>query len=254
MNTVIIIPARYESSRFPGKPLALINGLPMIGQVILRARKVPRVSQVVVATDDLRIADAAFSFKAEIVMTRDDHRSGTDRAAEAVKHLGLSPKTLVVNCQGDQPFLPVEAVSHLIDLHQAHPEWPMSTLVYPFSNPGEIPDSKHVKTVFDQTGKALYFSRSPVPFYRDGEKEQAYYKHLGIYGYPASFLEVFTGLPTGPLESAEKLEQLRALEHGYSIQIIESLQDSFEVDQPEDIHFLDQASAPPHREIISPVK
>lgn len=238
METVIIIPARYESSRFPGKPLARIHGLPMIGQVILRAKKIPEISQVVVATDDLRIAESALPFKAEIVMTRADHRSGTDRVAEAAGLLHLSPQTLIVNCQGDQPLLPVEAVSDLIARHHAHPDWPMSTLVFRITNPAEIPDPKHVKTVFDRQGKALYFSRSPVPCYRDGGEGQAYYKHLGIYAYPVSFLQTFARLPTGPLESAEKLEQLRALEFGYPVQVIESAQDSFEVDTPADLQHL----------------
>jgi 3-deoxy-manno-octulosonate cytidylyltransferase (CMP-KDO synthetase) len=236
MDTVIIIPARYESTRFPGKPLALIDGLPMIGQVILRARKIPAVSQVVVATDDLRIAENAIAFNAEVVMTRPDHRSGTDRVAEAAVQLHLAPETLLVNCQGDQPFLPVEAVSDLISLHQLHPEWPMSTLVYRISNPAEIPDPKHVKTVFNDSGQALYFSRSPIPFYRDYEENPIYYKHLGIYGYTRSFLQVFAQLPTGVLEAAEKLEQLRTIESGYTIQVIESAQDSFEVDTPADLH------------------
>lgn len=238
METVIIIPARYESSRFPGKPLARIHGLPMIGQVILRARKIPDVSQVVVATDDLRIAESALPFKAEIVMTRLDHRSGTDRVAEAAGLLHLSPETLIINCQGDQPFLPIEAVTDLIARHKAHPDWLMSTLIYRITNPAEIPDSKHVKTVFDQEGKALYFSRSPIPFYRDGGEGQAFYKHLGIYAYTMSFLQTFARLPTGFLESAEKLEQLRALEFGHPIQVIESAQDSFEVDTPADLQYL----------------
>ncbi len=237
MEPVIIIPARYESTRFPGKPLGLINGLPMIGQVVLRARKIPGISQVVVATDDLRIAETATVFKAEVVMTRADHRSGTDRVAEAAGLLKLGPGTLVVNCQGDQPFLPVEAVTDLIARHQAHPEWKMSTLIYRITDPAEIPDPKHVKTVFNHSGQALYFSRSPIPHYRDREEKPVYYKHLGIYAYTRSFLRVFASLPTGVLEAAEKLEQLRALESGYSIQVIESAQDSFEVDTPADLHF-----------------
>jgi 3-deoxy-manno-octulosonate cytidylyltransferase (CMP-KDO synthetase) len=237
MEPVIIIPARYESTRFPGKPLALINGLPMIGQVILRAKKIPGISQVVVATDDLRIAEAATVFKAEIVMTRADHRSGTDRVAEAAIQLHLEPETLVVNCQGDQPFLPIEAVTGLIISHQSHPEWLMSTLIYRITNPTEIPDPKHVKTVFNHSGQALYFSRSPIPYYRDRVENPVYYKHLGIYAYTRSFLQVFASLPTGLLEGAEKLEQLRALESGYPVQVIESTQDSFEVDIPADIHF-----------------
>lgn len=237
METVIIIPARYESSRFPGKPLALIQGLPMIGQVILRARKIPGISRVAVATDDLRIAESAIAFKAEIVMTRQDHRSGTDRVAEAAGQMHLSAETLIVNIQGDQPLFPVESVSDLIARHQTHPEWLMSTLIYRITNPAEIPDPKHVKTVFDHSGKALYFSRSPIPCYRDGDENQSYYKHLGIYAYTMTFLQTFARLPSGLLESAEKLEQLRALESGYPIQVIESPQDSFEVDTPVDLHF-----------------
>jgi 3-deoxy-manno-octulosonate cytidylyltransferase (CMP-KDO synthetase) len=237
METVIIIPARYESSRFPGKPLALIQGVPMIGQVVLRSQKVPGVEQVVVATDDLRIADAALAFKAEIVMTRADHRSGTDRVAEAAAQLRLSPETLVVNIQGDQPFFPIEAVAELIAQHQLHLEWPMSTLIYRITDPAEIPDPKHVKTVFDHNDKALYFSRAPIPFYRDGAEDQGYYKHLGIYAYNAVFLQTFFRLPGGRLEAAEKLEQLRALEFGYPIHVIRSLQDSFEVDLPQDLRF-----------------
>lgn len=237
MQTVIIIPARYESTRFPGKPLALIDGLPMIGQVILRARKIPDISQVVVATDDLQIAESAISFKAEVVMTRADLRSGTDRVADAAAQLQLPPETLVVNCQGDQPFLPIEAITELIVRHQAHPEWPMSTLIYRITNPAEIPDPKHVKTVFNHSGQALYFSRSPIPCFRETQEDPVYYKHLGIYAYTMSFLQVFAQLPAGHLESAEKLEQLRALEYGYPIQVIESTQDSFEVDTPADLHF-----------------
>jgi 3-deoxy-manno-octulosonate cytidylyltransferase (CMP-KDO synthetase) len=238
METVIIIPARYESSRFPGKPLALIQGVPMIGQVVLRAKKVPGVEQVVVATDDLRIAEAALAFKAEIVMTRADHRSGTDRVAEAADLLHLSLETLVVNIQGDQPFFPIEAVAELIAQHQLHPEWPMSTLIYRITDPAEIPDPKHVKTVFDHNDKALYFSRAPIPFYRDGGEDQSYYKHLGIYAYTTTFLQTFSRLPGGRLEAVEKLEQLRALEFGYPIHVIRSPQDSFEVDTPQDLRFL----------------
>jgi 3-deoxy-manno-octulosonate cytidylyltransferase (CMP-KDO synthetase) len=241
MERVIIIPARYESSRFPGKPLALIDGLPMIGQVILRARQIPNISQVVVATDDLRIAESAIPFKAEIVMTSADLRSGTDRVAEAAQKLHLVPETLVVNIQGDQPLMPIKAVSDLIAKHQSHPEWPMSTLIYRITNPAEIPDPKHVKTVFDQTGRAIYFSRSPIPFYRDREDDPGYYKHLGIYAYPVSFLQTFALLPTGRLESAEKLEQLRALEFGYPVQVVQSEQDSFEVDTPEDLNLINSS-------------
>ena len=238
MKTVIIIPARYESSRFPGKPLAQIHGCPMIGQVILRAKKVAGVDQVCVATDDERIGECARPFQVPVLRTQPSHRSGSDRLAEAAAQLDLAPDTLVVNVQGDQPFFPVEAVSELITRHGANPHWPMSTLIYRITDPAEIPDPKHVKTVFDSTGRALYFSRSPIPFYRDGDPDQTYYKHLGIYAFRRDFLDLFTSLPTGPLEAAEKLEQLRALEHGYPVQVIITPHDSFEVDSPEDLHRL----------------
>jgi 3-deoxy-manno-octulosonate cytidylyltransferase (CMP-KDO synthetase) len=238
MNTVIIIPARYESSRFPGKPLALIRGCPMIGQVILRAKKVLGVSQVAVATDDERIEECARPFQVPILRTQPSHRSGTDRLAEAADQLDLTPDTLVVNVQGDQPFFPIEAVADLIARHGANPQWPMSTLIYRISDPAEIPDPKHVKTIFDASGRALYFSRSPIPYYRDGDPDPAYYKHLGIYAYRRDFLDIFRSLPTGPLEAAEKLEQLRALEHGFSVQVIITPDDSFEVDSPADLALL----------------
>ena len=191
METVIIIPARYESSRFPGKPLALIHGCPMIGQVILRAKQVAGVDQVCVATDDERIRECARPFQVPVLRTQPSHRSGTDRLAEAAAQLDLAPDTLVVNVQGDQPFFPVEAVSDLITRHGANPHWPMSTLIYRITDPAEIPDPKHVKTVFDSTGRALYFSRSPIPFYRDGDPDQTYYKHLGIYAFRRDFLDIF---------------------------------------------------------------
>jgi 3-deoxy-manno-octulosonate cytidylyltransferase (CMP-KDO synthetase) len=215
--------------------LALIDGLPMIGRFILKAQKVPGITQVVVATDDLRIADTALSFKAEVVMTRAELRSGSDRAAEAADQLHLASDTLVVNCQGDQPFLPVPAVTDLINRHRENPEWPICTLIYRISDPAEIPNPKHVKTVFNQSGQALYFSRSPIPSYRDPEDNPVYYKHLGIYSFTRSFLSIFASLPTGVLEAAEKLEQLRVLEFGYSLQVVESVLDSFEVDTPADL-------------------
>ncbi|MBI5583781.1 MAG: 3-deoxy-manno-octulosonate cytidylyltransferase [Deltaproteobacteria bacterium] len=238
MNTVIIIPARYESSRFPGKPLAPIHGCPMVGRVILRARQIDGVTGVAVATDDERIRTCALEFQVPVLRTRSEHRTGTDRIAEAAAQLNLAPDTLVVNIQGDQPFFPFQAVTELIARHRANPDWPLSTLIYRITDPAEIPDPKHVKTVFDVTGKALYFSRSPIPCYRDGDRDPAYYKHLGIYAYRRDFLDVFTSLPTGPLEAAEKLEQLRALEHGYPVQVIITPHDSFEVDSPEDLQRL----------------
>ena len=194
--------------------------------MILRARQISGVSRIAVATDDERIMACAREFQVPILRTRPEHRTGTDRIAEAANQLDLAPDTLVVNIQGDQPFFPFQAVSDLIAGHQGNPQWPLSTLIYRITDPSEIPDPKHVKTVFDSTGRALYFSRAPIPFYRDGEPNPFYYKHLGIYAYRRNFLDVFTSLPTGPLEAAEKLEQLRALEHGYPVQVVITSHDS----------------------------
>lgn len=236
-KVIAIIPARYESNRFPGKPLALIAGKPMIQHVVERARAVPMLSRVVVATDDIRIARCVEGFGGEYVMTRKDHVSGSDRLAEAAELLGISEHDVVVNIQGDQPLFPAEVVRQVAQPLLDDPALPMSTLIYKIVRPEEINDPNHVKTVFDRDFHALYFSRSPIPFQRNpsDKSKPTYYKHLGFYAYRKGFLLSFVALPEGEWERFEKLEQLRVLEYGYKIKLSLTEYDSIEVDTPEDL-------------------
>jgi 3-deoxy-manno-octulosonate cytidylyltransferase (CMP-KDO synthetase) len=237
IEVVAIIPARYHSNRFEGKPLALITGKPMIQHVVERAKTVTLLSRVVVATDDQRIADCVAGFGGEYVITRDDHVSGSDRLAEAAELLDISEHDVVVNIQGDQPLFDAEVIEQVAGPLLEDPSLPMATLIYKIVRPEEIDDPNHVKTVFDHENNALYFSRSPVPFQRNPEDKivPTYYKHLGFYAYRKGFLLTFVALPEGEWERFEKLEQLRALEYGYRIKVILTEHDSIEVDTPEDL-------------------
>lgn len=242
VDVVAIIPARYESNRFRGKPLATINGKPMIQHVVERAKKVDLLSRVIVATDDKRIADCVESFGGEYVITRNDHVSGSDRLAEAAELVGISEHDVVVNIQGDQPLFPPEVVEQVARPLLDDPALPMSTLIYKIIRNEEINDPNHVKTVFDRDNFALYFSRSPIPFQRNPEDtvSPTYYKHLGFYAYRKGFLLTFVALPEGEWERFEKLEQLRALEYGYKIKVTLTEHDSIEVDTPEDLLRVEQ--------------
>ncbi len=236
-DVIAIIPARYESNRFPGKPLALIAGKPMIQHVVERARAVEMLSRVVVATDDPRIARCVEDFGGEVVMTRKNHVSGSDRLAEAAEILRISEHDVVVNIQGDQPLFPAEVVRQVAQPLLDDPALPMSTLIYKIVRPEEIHDPNHVKTVFDRDFYALYFSRAPIPFQRNPNEgiQPTYYKHLGFYAYRKGFLLSFVALPEGEWERFEKLEQLRALEYGYKIKLVITEHDSIEVDTPEEL-------------------
>jgi 3-deoxy-manno-octulosonate cytidylyltransferase (CMP-KDO synthetase) len=235
MNVVCIIPARYESSRFPGKPLADLCGKPMIQHVYERVMQARTVSLAAVATDDERIFTAVQRFGGRAIMTSTTHQSGTDRIAEAVMHLDLALSDIVVNIQGDQPlFEPVqidEVAKPLLD----DPTLPMSTLIYKIVREEEITHPHAVKVVFDHDHNAIYFSRATIPFVRDKGYKVSYYKHHGIYAYRRQFLDTFTRLPQGILERLEALEQLRALEHGYRIKVVETRYDSVEVDTPQEL-------------------
>lgn len=236
IQVIAIIPARYQSNRFPGKPLALIDGKPMIQHVVERARQVPLLSRVVVATDDRRIAEVVASFKADYVMTRGDHVSGTDRLAEAAELLGISEQDVIVNIQGDQPLFPLEVIGQVTAPLLDDPALPMSTLIYKIVRQEEVHDPNHVKTVFDRDHYALYFSRSAIPYQRNpNESRPTYYKHLGFYAYRKGFLLTFVALPEGEWERFEKLEQLRALEYGYKIKVVLTEYDSIEVDTEEEL-------------------
>jgi 3-deoxy-manno-octulosonate cytidylyltransferase (CMP-KDO synthetase) len=236
-EVVAIIPARYHSNRFEGKPLALIMGKPMIQHVYERAMAVELISNVAVATDDQRIAECVRGFGGQVVMTSSEHVSGTDRLAEAATLLDINEQDVVVNIQGDQPLFDQAVVEQVVRPLLDDPALPMSTLIYKIVREEEIDDPNHVKTVFDINGMALYFSRSPIPFQRNPDEPVAptYYKHLGFYAYRKGFLLTFVGLPEGEWERYEKLEQLRALEYGYRIKVILTEYDSVEVDTPKDL-------------------
>lgn len=241
MKTVLLIPARYGSSRFAGKPLALINGKPMIQHVYERAGLAEGIDQIYIATDDQRIADAARAFDAQVVMTSAEAASGTDRIDDAATQLALNDEDLIINLQGDQPLVDPSSLGLVRRLFDEEPgAFEMATLAYQITNPAERDDPKHVKMVFSDDGYALYFSRACIPYGRD-TKTYPVFKHLGVYAYTRRFVSAFAALPLGQLEDLEKLEQLRALEHGHRIKVGISLYDSPEVDTPEDILLCEQA-------------
>lgn len=235
MKVVCIIPSRYHSSRFPGKPLADLCGKPMIQHVYERVLRAQTLSYAAVATDDERIFTAVQGFGGRAVMTSPRRRSGTDRIAEAVANLGLSDHDIVVNVQGDQPLFDPAQIDEVAAPLLADPSLPMSTLIYKILREEEITHPNAVKVVFDADNFALYFSRAAIPYVRDGGQKADYFKHHGIYAYRRDFLETFTHLPEGKLESLEALEQLRALEHGYRIKVVITGHDSVEVDTPEEL-------------------
>ena len=230
MTVAVVIPARYGSERFPGKPLADLAGKPMIVRVLERARRARGVDRVVVATDDERIAAAVRAAGGEVVMTPADCASGSDRCARAAEALG--PVDVVVNVQGDEPLLDPSAIEALAAAF-ADPSVELATLARPLG-PGELESPTVVKVVRDLRGDALTFSRAAVGAARDGGPPAAR-AHVGIYAFRAAFLQQFARLPPTPLEKAEKLEQLRALEHGHRIRVLDTDHEAFGVDTPEDL-------------------
>ena len=200
------------------------------------------LDEVLIATDDDRIATACQAFGAEVVMTRADHRSGTDRLAEVIAVRGWSDDTLVVNLQGDEPGMPPALVDQVAAGLAGHGRVGMATLACPIQDPETLFDPHVVKVVTDAQGYALYFSRAPIPFQRNPEEQArpTYYKHLGFYAYRKGFLLTFVGLPEGEWERFEKLEQLRALEYGYRIRVVLTDHDSIEVDTPRDIERVEE--------------
>jgi 3-deoxy-manno-octulosonate cytidylyltransferase (CMP-KDO synthetase) len=227
-----IIPARFASTRLPGKPLLARTGKPLIQHVVEAVSQARRIGRIVVATDDERIASAVRSFGGQAVMTRVDHASGSDRLAEAAGILGLGDDEIVVNVQGDEPEIPPACVDALVDI-LARGEVEMATLVTSIGA-DEAADPNRVKCVTDKSGRALYFSRCRIPFDRDATGEVAYKLHLGIYAYRAGFLRRYTKLQASPAEKAEKLEQLRVLEHGWPIATAQVEYDGAGIDTPAD--------------------
>ena len=235
MQITVIIPARYQSTRFPGKPLAKIKGRPMIEHVYQRCSQMAAVDRVIVATDDRRIYDCVHKFGGEVQLTAADHKSGTDRIAEVARKLAGE---LIVNVQGDEPLVSESMVDSALQPFASEPELKMSTLKKKITDTGKINDPDTVKVVCDSQDYALYFSRSPLPFYRqesEGSSNVCCYQHLGLYVYRRDFLLKFTELEPTPLECAESLEQLRALENGYRIKVVETDCQAIGVDRPEDI-------------------
>lgn len=234
MQLVALIPVRYGSTRLPGKALVPILGKPLIQWVWEQAARIPGLDGLYVATDDDRIRACVEGFGGRAVLTRGDHPSGSDRLAEAASLLGLAPTDLVVNVQGDQPVFPPEVIGQLTGLLRRDCSALMVTPARRVTDLAAAADPNVVKVVFDHRGRALYFSRSPLPYWRDGTRPY-FYKHIGIYAYRTAFLQEFVRLPSGRWEQAEKLEQLRALEYGYPIHVVETEGDTLEVDTPEDV-------------------
>ena len=233
--TTAVIPSRYGSSRFEGKPLALVAGKPMIQRVYEQAQKSKAVSKTIVATDDKRIFDAVKAFGGKAVMTSDRCRSGTDRVAQTADILDLDPDDIIINIQGDQPIFNPETLEEMIAPFENDPGLVMSTLAFKIQDKREITDPKDVKVTFDKNKFAMYFSRAQIPFPRDKDTNAEFYKHLGFYAYKKKFLDKLVNLPTGTCEHIEKLEQLRVLEFGYKIKVVITQYDSPEIDLPEDI-------------------
>jgi 3-deoxy-manno-octulosonate cytidylyltransferase (CMP-KDO synthetase) len=234
MRLVALIPARFGSTRFPGKPLADVLGKPLIQRVYEQAQLVPELDGLYVATDDERIRGCVEGFGGRALLTRADHPSGSDRLAEAAAALNLAPEDIVINIQGDQVVFPPPLIGELAAPLRRDPEVVMVTPMRRVTDPAAFANPNLVKVVFDRQGRALYFSRSPLPCWRDGQ-DPYFYKHIGIYAYRVGFLQRFIHLPPGRWEQAERLEQLRALEHGFPIHLLETQEDTLEVDTPEDL-------------------
>lgn len=247
MEIVGVIPARFASTRLPGKPLLAETGRPLIQHVVEAARRARSIDRVIVATDDSRIADAVARFGGECVMTRSDHPTGTDRVAEVAA--GIPDARIIVNLQGDEPEVSGHALDLVVSLLEGDPNVPMATLGTPIQSVDVYNDPSCVKVVRARNGRALYFSRASIPHYRDGLSKRPpdaplAYLHLGLYAYRREFLLGLASLPPSPLESAEKLEQLRVLEAGYPIAVGLIDEPSIGVDTPEDYRrFVDRWNA-----------
>jgi 3-deoxy-manno-octulosonate cytidylyltransferase (CMP-KDO synthetase) len=240
LKVLVIIPARYHSKRFEGKPLVHILGKPMIQYVYERCLSSPAASSVSVATDDQKIFQCVRGFGGSAIITRSDHISGTDRVAEAATSLSLDDSDVIVNVQGDQPIFDPDVIGQLAQVLSEDPSVSVATPVKRITKDEEINDPNCVKVTFDRNGLALYFSRSPIPFLHTQSAKPTYYKHLGIYAYRRPFLMKFVGLAHGVLELTEGLEQLRALEHGYRIKIIETPYEAMEVNTRQDLEGIER--------------
>jgi len=249
---VVLIPARLASTRLPDKPLADLAGLPMVVRVAQRARQ-SGASRVVVAADDARIVSACTAHGVEALLTRQDHVSGSDRLAEACEKLGLADDCVVVNVQGDEPLIEPGLIDAVAQTLAAQPDAAMSTAVHAIDTLADFLNPNVVKAALDARGMALYFSRAPIPWWRDGYTHgnfsalpsPAPWRHIGIYGYRARFVKQFPSLPPAPIEASEALEQLRAMWHGHRIAVhVSDHAPGPGVDTPEDLARVRQLLAP----------
>ena len=243
MSVLVVIPARYASVRFPGKPLALLAGKPMIQHVYEQVAGAACAEEVIIATDDERIMAAAAKFGAKTMMTNPAARSGSERVAEVARSRQAQ---VVINVQGDEPLMRADMVDQVAEFLEAHQAVPMASLMTPLTQEPDAASPNVVKVVTDRDGFALYFSRAPIPFQRAdaaGQPGPRYYKHIGIYGYQRHFLLQFPSLAPTRLEQCEQLEQLRALEHGYRIKLLQTAHDSIGVDTPDDLRRVERLLA-----------
>jgi 3-deoxy-manno-octulosonate cytidylyltransferase (CMP-KDO synthetase) len=231
-----VVPARFASTRFTGKIIAPLAGKPLVLHAYERAQQASLVSEVLIATDDEQVAEALAPYDARVVMTRGDHETGTDRIAEVAKASGAD---IIVNVQGDEALIHPETIDAVIRPLLDEPDTAMATARHLISDAAQIRDPNVVKVVCDQAGHALYFSRSPIPAIRDEADRAAaascYWQHIGLYSYRRDFLMTFSSLPQTPMEKLEKLEQLRVLEHGHTIAVVDTEYAGIGVDVPEDL-------------------
>jgi 3-deoxy-manno-octulosonate cytidylyltransferase (CMP-KDO synthetase) len=227
-----VIPARYGAKRFPGKPLAMINGKPMIQWVYERASKSKHLQRIIVATEDRRIMNAVWNFGGEAMLTSKGCKSGTDRVAEVSRKI---PADIIINIQGDEPLIAAQTVDRVAEVLKADRTLQMSTAASPMKEGADSASPNVVKAAVDSYGNALYFSRSPIPYHRNPSGQKGYFRHHGIYGYRRNFLQRFAKWKPTPLELSESLEQLRALEHGVRIRVAIVRHESWGVDTKEDL-------------------
>ena len=248
MSVLAVIPARYGSTRFPGKPLASLHGKPVIQHVYERVAQAKRVDETVIATDDQRIVEAVEQFGGQAVMTSPTARSGTERVAEVAR---AHTAQVIINVQGDEPLIHPEMVDSVADFLARHKAVPMASVMRRIEQCGDIANPHVVKVIVDREGYALYFSRAPIPWVRQDQdprgttpreelKVIGAMKHIGLYGYQRRFVMQFPSLEPTPLEQLEQLEQLRALEHGYRIKVLETTHDTIGVDTPDDLKRVEQ--------------
>ncbi len=238
MKILGIIPARYGSSRFPGKPLAKIGGKTMIERVFLGCSECTKLSEIIIATDDIRIANETEAFGGKVMMTRQDHLTGTSRCAEVARQ--FDRMDWIINIQGDEPLIHAQILDDLIQVIHSHEGAQLATLIRKIEDPNLTANPNLVKAVITKQNTALYFSRSMIPYPRNPVVDQDYYQHVGIYAYRSDILQEINDLPVSNLESTESLEQLRWLENGYTIHVGITQFESHAVDIPEDIGVIEK--------------